>query len=317
MKKIIVLGGGGFIGSHLVSYLKDAGNYVVAVDIKRPAFKRSTADKFILQDLRDQRFAKEYFEKNTFDEVYQLAADMGGAGYVFTGEHDADIMHNSIQINVNILDALKNSSSKVFYASSACIYPEENQLDFSNPNCAENSAFPANPDSEYGWEKLFSERMFLAYARNYNLDIRIARFHNIYGPYGEFSGGREKAPAAICRKVALAKDNDQIEVWGAGNQTRSFLYIDECLEGVAHLMDSDYRLPVNIGSDEMVSINELTNMVIQISGKTLIIKNVAGPKGVNGRCSDNQLISTVLGWQPNYPLRKGMEHLFSWVNSMV
>ncbi|MDB9882955.1 NAD-dependent epimerase/dehydratase family protein, partial [Bacteroidia bacterium] len=218
---------------------------------------------------------------------------------------------------LNVAEALKNTKTKVFYSSSACIYPEENQMDAQNPNCAESSAFPANPDSEYGWEKLFSERLYMSYARNYGLDVRIARFHNIYGPEGTYSGGREKVPAAICRKVALANEGDEIEVWGSGDQTRSFLYIDECLKGIEKLMQSDVMEPINIGSDEMVSINELTKMVIDISGKSLSIKNIDGPLGVNGRCSDNRLIAKLLNWQPDYPLRKGMENLFSWVNSQI
>ena len=242
---------------------------------------------------------------------------MGGAGYIFTGEHDADIMYNSAQINMNVAESLKNSKTKVFYSSSACIYPEENQLDEANPNCAEDSAFPANPDSEYGWEKLFSERLYLSYARNYGLDVRIARFHNIFGPLGTFKGGREKAPAAIARKVAMATTGDTIEVWGTGQQTRSFLYIDECIEGMIRLMDSDHTTPLNVGSDEMVTINELTAMVISISGKELKIKNVDGPVGVNGRCSDNLLIASTLGWQPDYPLQTGMEILYNWVHSKI
>jgi len=316
MKKIAVLGAGGFIGSHLVSRLKLHDNQVVGVDLKYPEYKESVADDFIIGDLRSQQFVQDLF-KSSFDEVYQLAADMGGAGFIFTGENDADIMHNSVQINLNVAEALKNTKTKVFYSSSACIYPEENQMDAQNPNCAESSAFPANPDSEYGWEKLFSERLYMSYARNYGLDVRIARFHNIYGPEGTYSGGREKVPAAICRKVALANEGDEIEVWGSGDQTRSFLYIDECLKGIEKLMQSDVMEPINIGSDEMVSINELTKMVIDISGKSLSIKNIDGPLGVNGRCSDNRLIAKLLNWQPDYPLRKGMENLFSWVNSQI
>ncbi|PCJ67888.1 MAG: NAD-dependent dehydratase [Bacteroidetes bacterium] len=316
MKKIAVLGAGGFIGNHLVNKLKLEGNYVTAVDLKHPEFEQSKADNFKIGDLREKDFVQELFVE-PFDEVYQLAADMGGAGYVFTGEHDADIMHNSAQINLNVVETLKSSQAKIFYSSSACIYPEENQKDALNPICSEDSAFPANPDSEYGWEKLFSERLYLSYARNYGLDIRIARFHNIFGPNGTFQGGREKAPAAICRKVILAKDGDSIEVWGSGAQTRSFLYIDECLQAVEKLMNSDVRVPLNIGSSEMISINDLTRMVIQLSGKNLNIKNIDGPIGVNGRCSDNQLIAKLLSWQPNYPLQKGMESLYSWVKSQV
>ena len=316
-KRIAVLGGGGFIGNHLVSRLKLKQCYVVAIDLKRNEFSPSQADEFIVQDQRDQRFVLDFFQKNAFDEVYQLAADMGGAGFIFTGDNDADIMHNSAQININVAEALKHSNTKLFYSSSACIYPEENQMDSTNPNCAESSAFPANPDSEYGWEKLFSERLFLSYARNYGLDVRIARFHNIFGPNGTYEGGREKAPAAIARKVAAAQNGDAIQVWGTGMQTRSFLYIDECLEGVERLMNSDIKTPLNIGSAEMVTINELTRMVISISGKELSIKNIDGPIGVNGRCSDNNLIASLLHWQPNYPLRRGMEILYNWVNSKL
>ena len=316
MKKIAVLGAGGFIGSHLVTKLKSEGHHVVAVDLKLPEYNISLADTFLQKDLRDQLFVKEFFS-DTYDEVYQLAADMGGAGYIFTGEHDADIMYNSAQINMNVAESLKNSTTKIFYSSSACIYPEENQLDETNPNCAEDSAFPANPDSEYGWEKLFSERLYLSYARNYGLDVRIARFHNIFGPDGVFAGGKEKAPAAICRKVAEAADGDHVEVWGTGNQTRSFLYIEECLEGISRLMQSEVREPINIGSAEMISINDLTRMVIDISGKNLFITNIDGPTGVNGRCSDNRLIANLLNWQPDYPLRKGMGNLYNWVKFQV
>lgn len=316
MKKIAVLGGGGFIGNHLIKRLKQNTVSVVAVDMKYPEFDRSLADEFIIGDLRNQKFVKKILS-TYFDEVYQLAADMGGAGYIFTGENDADILHNSAQININVAECLKNTKTKVFYSSSACIYPEENQLDAQNPNCAEDSAFPANPDSEYGWEKLFSERLYLSYQRNYGLDVRIARFHNIFGPLGAFDGGREKAPAAIARKVAGAKEGETIEVWGSGNQTRSFLYIDECLEGIFRLMESDIKIPINIGSAEMVTINELTTMTIAISGKKLTIKNIDGPVGVNGRCSDNRLIANTLHWQPDFPLQKGIEILYNWVHSKL
>ena len=314
MKRIAVLGAGGFIGGHLVKKLKAQGHNVYGVDLKHPEFLKSEADEFLIGDLRNQELVKSILGQD-FDEVYQLAADMGGAGYIFTGDHDADIMHNSAQINMNVAETLKHRTCKVFYSSSACIYPEENQLDAQNPNCAEASAFPANPDSEYGWEKLFSERLYMSYARNYGLNVRIARFHNIFGPLGTYKGGREKAPAAICRKVAEAQNGDKVEVWGSGEQTRSFLYIDECLEGIERLMNSSCTEPINIGSAEMISINNLTKMVIAISGKQLTIKNIDGPIGVNGRCSDNQLIASVLNWQPNYPLQKGMENLYSWVKS--
>lgn len=316
MKSALVLGGGGFIGNHLVKRLKSKGYTVVAVDLKHPEFDTTSADEFFIADLRRQDVVKDIFT-NDFDEVYQLAADMGGAGFIFTGEHDADIMHNSAQININVAETLKHSKTKLFYSSSACIYPEENQLDAQNPNCAEDSAFPANPDSEYGWEKLFSERLYTSYARNYGLNVRIARFHNIFGPLGTYIGGREKAPAAIARKVAEATNGDAIEVWGSGEQTRSFLYIDECLEGIDRLMTSEVKEPINIGSAEMVTINELTHMVIALSGKDLSIKNIDGPIGVNGRCSDNRLIASLLHWQPNYPLQQGMEILYNWVHSKL
>ena len=313
MKHVLVLGAGGFIGSHLIKYLKSKHYVVMGVDLKYPDFEPTEADEFIIADLREQAVVRNIF-KVVYDEVYQLAADMGGAGFIFTGENDADIMHNSAQINMNVAECLKGTKTKLFYSSSACIYPEENQSDAQNPNCAEQSAYPANPDSEYGWEKLFSERLYLSYARNYNLDVRIARFHNTFGPLGSFQGGREKAPAAICRKVAMAVTGDTIEVWGTGQQTRSFLYIDECIKGMIRLMDSEHTTPLNIGSDEMVTINELTAMVIAISGKELKIKNVEGPVGVNGRCSDNLLIANLLNWQPDYPLQKGMVNLYKWIN---
>jgi nucleoside-diphosphate-sugar epimerase len=315
--KIAVLGAGGFIGSHLVKKLKLDGHHVTGVDLVHPEFSDSLADEFVEQDLRDTAFVSKFLGIGNFDEVYQLAADMGGAGYIFTGENDAGIMHNSAQINLNVAEALKYSKTKLFYSSSACIYPEENQFDAHNPNCAEDLAFPANPDSEYGWEKLFSERLYQSYSRNFGLDIRIARFHNIFGPQSCFDGGKEKAPAAICRKIAQAKDGGQIEIWGSGNQTRSFLFIDECLEGVNRLMQSNFKKPLNIGSDEMITINGLAKMVISISGKNLTVNNIDGPVGVNGRCSDNQLIANVLNWKPNYPLKKGMEILFNWVNSQL
>jgi len=316
MGRIAVLGAGGFIGNHLVARLKSQNHHVVGVDLEYPKYNESHADDFIIGDLRSQNVVQDLF-KDSFDEVYQLAADMGGAGYIFTGEHDADIMYNSAQINMNVAESLKNSTTKIFFSSSACIYPEKNQLDETNPNCAEDSAFPANPDSEYGWEKLFSERLYLSYARNYGLDVRIARFHNIFGPEGVFAGGKEKAPAAICRKVAEAADGDHVEVWGTGNQTRSFLYIEECLEGISRLMQSEVREPINIGSAEMISINDLTKMVIDISGKNLFIRNIDGPTGVNGRCSDNRLIANLLNWQPDYPLQKGMVNLYNWVKFQV
>ena len=315
--KIAVLGAGGFIGNHLVKKLRNEGHNVIGIDLIYPEFSNSLAVEFIIQDLRDTTFVLEFLGEGNFDEVYQLAADMGGAGYIFTGENDAGIMHNSAQINLNVAEALKDTKTKLFYSSSACIYPEENQLDAQNPNCSEDSAYPASPDSEYGWEKIMSERLYMSYARNYGLDVRIARFHNIFGPQSCYDGGKEKAPAAICRKVALAKDGDQIEIWGTGHQTRSFLFIDECIEGIHRLMQSNFKKPLNIGSKEMITINDLAEMAISISGKKLTINNIDGPVGVNGRCSDNQLIANVLNWQPDYPLKKGMEILFNWVNSQL
>jgi nucleoside-diphosphate-sugar epimerase len=262
-----------------------------------------------------------YSKDIAFDEVYQLAADMGGAGYIFTGENDANVMHNSATINLNVAHVaahrLKDKIKRIFYSSSACMYPEHNQLDPNNPNCKESSAYPANPDSEYGWEKLFSERMYLAFARNYGLTVRIARFHNIFGPYGAWKGGKEKAPAAICRKVAETLEGGEIEVWGDGSQTRSFLYIDECIEGILRLMHSDFEGPVNIGSEEIVTINELAQHAIDISGKNITIKNIDGPTGVKGRNSDNDLIQEKLNWAPNYPLYNGLTETFNWINKQV
>ncbi len=309
----LVLGAGGFIGSHLVRRLKKDGYWVRGVDLKLPEFSETEADDFIVGDLRDIIFCKQVIDKS-FDEVYQLAADMGGAGFVFTGDNDAHIMHNSAMINLNVLELCKDyvPSLKIFYSSSACMYPEHNQLDPDNPNCAEDSAYPANPDSEYGWEKLFSERLYKAYERNYGLEVRIARYHNIFGEEGTWAGGREKAPAAMCRKVAEA--NSEIEMWGDGKQTRSFLYIDECVEGTIRLMGSDYSDPVNIGSEEMVTINELAKKVMRIAGKELDIKHIAGPEGVRGRNSENSLIQEVLDWYPSLPLDEGLTKTYDWIN---
>lgn len=317
MKKALVCGGGGFIGSHLARRLKTEGFWVRVVDLKYPEFSDSAADDFIQGDLRDMNLCRQIFDQY-FDEVYQLAADMGGAGFIFTGENDADIMHNSATVNLNVLEACrKNGVGKIFYSSSACIYPERNQLDPENPNCEEASAYPAAPDSEYGWEKLFSERLFFAYNRNHGINVRVARFHNIFGDEGTWTGGREKAPAAVCRKVAETPDGGTIEIWGDGKQTRSFLYVAECLEGVRRLMDSEFIGPVNIGSDEMISINNLAKMMIEVSGKNITIKNIDGPTGVRGRNSDNTLIDQKLGWRPTQPLRVGMEKTYTWIMQQV
>ncbi|MCG3267382.1 NAD-dependent epimerase/dehydratase family protein [Yoonia sp. I 8.24] len=316
-KTALVCGAGGFIGNHLVSALKAEGLHVRGVDLKRPEFGDTQADEFMVGDLRDQNFVAEAVEAR-FDEIYQLAADMGGAGFVFTGDNDADIMHNSMSININVLDACKRSGSKrIFYSSSACIYPEENQMDPENPNCEESSAYPANPDSDYGWEKLISERLYQAFARNYGMECRIARYHNIFGPLGTWHGGREKAPAALCRKVAEAEDGDTIEIWGDGKQTRTFLFVDECVEGTLKLMRSDVAEPVNIGSDELISINALADLIAQIAGKTVQLQNIPGPVGVRGRSSDNRLIADRLGWSPNAKLADGLQQTYAWIARQV
>ena len=318
MKEALVLGAGGFIGNHLVNRLKSEGFWVRGVDLKFPEFSETKADDFVVGDLRDQMLVRRVIDRK-FDEIYQLAADMGGAGYIFTGENDADIMYNSAQINLSVLEeARKRNIKRIFYSSSACMYPEHNQLDPLNPNCKEDSAYPANPDSEYGWEKLFSERLYLAYNRNYGMECTVARYHNIFGPLGTWEGGKEKAPAALCRKVAEAEDGGFIEVWGEGTQTRSFLYIDECIEGSIRLMRSnDFYGPVNIGSDEMVSINDLASMAISISGKNLSIRNIDGPRGVMGRNSDNNLIKERLGWAPSQSLYDGMKLAYDWISKQV
>ena len=317
MKTVLVCGAGGFIGSHLVKRLKREGYWVRGVDMKFPEFSETAADDFVIGDLRDQSFCRDMVDRR-FDEVYQLAADMGGAGYIFTGEHDADVMHNSATINLNVLDAChKRNVKRIFYSSSACMYPAYNQEDPSNPNCAEGSAYPAAPDSEYGWEKLFSERLYLAYGRNYGMECRVARYHNIFGPEGTWQGGREKAPAAICRKVAEARNGGAIEIWGDGEQTRSFLFIDECVEGTVRLTRSGQSGPFNIGSEEMVSINQLAGMAMDIAGKKLKLVHVPGPLGVRGRNSHNALIKEKLGWAPSARLYDGLEATYRWVENQV
>jgi nucleoside-diphosphate-sugar epimerase len=327
MKKALVLGAGGFIGSHMVKRLKSEGYWVRGIDLKEPEFSRTEADEFFIRDLRNQQAVKDSLTLSSpdfaFDEIYQFAADMGGAGFVFTGDHDADIMHNSATINLNVLNAQRDinethniNKTKLFYSGSACMYPEHNQLDPDNPNCEESSAYPANPDSEYGWEKLFSERLFLSYRRNYKLPIAIARYHNIYGPEGTWDGGREKAPAAICRKVAnLPAEGGEIEVWGDGLQTRSFLYIDECIEATRRLMQSNFTEPINIGSEEMVTINQLIEIVSKISNKKVHRKHkLDAPTGVRGRNSSNNLIREVLGWDYQMSLKEGLEKTYSWID---
>ena len=351
MKKCLVLGAGGFIGSHMVKRLKEEGAWVRGVDLKYPDFSMSVADEFVTGDLRDVDFVKRVIEFKgeqgnfynsvpnylieTFDEIYQFAADMGGAGYIFTGEHDAEIMHNSASINLNLLEEQRKlnesygikwdsrpvenrHTTKIFYSSSACMYPEHNQLDPNNPDCREESAYPANPDSEYGWEKLFSERLYLSYHRNYNIPVRIARYHNIYGPEGTWHGGREKAPAAICRKVAYANLEDTIEVWGDGKQTRSFLYIDECIEATRRLMDSDCIEPVNIGSEEMVTIDQLVDTAAKVANKKITKDHVDVPHtGVRGRNSNNDLIREKLGWDYSMTLEEGIRKTYNWIMSQI
>jgi GDP-D-mannose 3',5'-epimerase len=329
-RKIVILGGGGFIGGHLARRMKLEGHYVRICDIKENEYwnHEDIADEFIVGDLRDPVVVSNVIDEG-IDEIYQLAADMGGAGYIFTGENDANVMHNSALVNLNVAhEATKKSAGRLFYSSSACMYPEYNQLDPDNPNCEESSAYPANPDSEYGWEKLFSERLYLAFHRNHGLTVRIGRFHNIFGPMGTWTGGKEKAPAAMCRKVAETPDGGEIEVWGDGLQTRSFLYIDECVEAVIRHMHSDFMGPVNIGSEEMVTINQLAQMAIDISGKDIRISNIGGdefyrkygfkcPTGVRGRNSDNSLYREKIGWAVSQPLQQGMEATYAWINKQV
>jgi GDP-D-mannose 3', 5'-epimerase len=317
MKTALVCGAGGFIGHYMVNRLKREGFWVRGVDVHFPKFCDTQADDFLLADLRDPSVCRDVLDRR-FDEVYQFAADMGGAGFVFTGENDAEIMHNSSMINLNILEAsYRRNVRRIFYSSSACVYAAFNQLDADNPNCAEESAYPAAPDSEYGWEKLFSERLYLSYARNKGMEVRIARYHNIFGPYGEWVGGREKSPAAICRKVAMADDGGEIEIWGDGQQTRSFLFIDECIEGTVRLIRSEWTGPVNIGSSEMISIDQLADIVMDIAGKRLVKNHVPGPLGVRGRNSDNRLIAERLGWAPTQPLRTGLERTYDWIVEQV
>jgi nucleoside-diphosphate-sugar epimerase len=342
-KTALVLGGGGFIGGHLAKHLKEEGFWVRIVDIKEKHEywnHNNICHEYIQGDLRDPMLVSKVMfapnqesendKINSFDEVYQLAADMGGAGYIFTGDNDANVMHNSALINLNIVyEAAKKSIKRIFYSSSACMYPEHNQLDPNNPNCEESSAYPANPDSEYGWEKLFSERLFLAFNRNYGLNVRVARFHNIFGPMGTWNGGKEKAPAAMCRKAAETPDGGEIEVWGDGLQTRSFLYIDECIEMILRFMRQDNFLgPVNIGSEEMVTINQLAQAAIDASGKNITIKNIDGegfkikygfkcPVGVRGRNSDNRLYKEKMGWEPTRSLYDGILDTFYWINKQV
>jgi nucleoside-diphosphate-sugar epimerase len=317
-KSALVLGAGGFIGSHLARRLKREGFWVRGVDLKSPQFSESEADDFVIGDLRDPNFCQTIIDRD-FTEVYQLAADMGGAGYIFTGTNDAAIMHNSATVNLNIVElARQRNIKKIFYSSSACVYPVQNQQDPDNPNCTEASAYPAAPDSEYGWEKLFSERLYLTYNRNHGMTNRVARYHNIFGPEGTWQGGREKAPAAICRKIALAPNDGEIEIWGDGKQTRSFLFIDECLEGTTLLTRSpDFEGPVNIGSEEMVTINQLVDLVSDIAGKTIHKTHIPGPTGVRGRNSDNRLIAERLSWKPKSSLKLGLEKTYAWIEQQV
>lgn len=316
-KRALVCGAGGFIGSHLVKRLKREGFWVRGVDLKYPRYSPTEADDFIVGDLREMDVCREAVDQR-YDEIFQLAADMGGAGYIFTGENDADVMHNSSQINLNMLEACRRRNTKrIFYSSSACIYPEHRQLDPNVTALTESDAYPAAPDSEYGWEKLFSERLYMAYARNHGFTVRIARYHNIYGPEGSWNDGKEKAPAAICRKVAMSADGGEVEIWGDGEQTRSFLYIDECLEGTLRLMRSEISGPLNIGSDEMISINGLARMAADVAGKKIKLNHIKGPTGVRGRNSDNTKIADSLGWRPNWPLRKGVERTYAWIAEQV
>jgi nucleoside-diphosphate-sugar epimerase len=317
MKKILVCGAGGFIGSHFVESLKKQGHYVIGADLKFPEYSITLADEFRIMDLRSQQKVEQLITSD-IDEIYQFAADMGGAGYIFTGEHDADIMHNSAMINLNILDEMRKKSIKnVFYSSSACMYPEHNQTDPENPLLSEDTAYPAAPDSEYGWEKLFSERLYMSYARNYDVRVRIARFHNIFGPRGSWNNGKEKAPAALCRKIAMCNDRGVVDVWGPGNQTRSFLFIDECVEGIHRIMASDYEFPLNLGSERMISINHLVFLIAKLVNKNIAINNVYGPMGVRGRNSHNKLIKETIGWAPDENLEYGLTETYNWIKSQI
>lgn len=315
MKKILVCGAGGFIGTHLVTSLKKKGFYVIGADLKYPEYSETDADEFYIMDLRIQENVKKLITSDIY-EIYQLAADMGGAGYIFTGDNDADIMHNSAMINLNVVhEMVKKGVNRIFYSSSACMYPSHNQEDPNNPLLSEDSAYPANPDSEYGWEKLFSERLFLAFSRNYGIRSRVARFHNIFGPLGSWNNGKEKAPAALCRKIAMS--TGEVEVWGPGIQTRSFLFIDECIEGIHKIMASDCEFPLNLGSERMISINNLVKLIAQIAGKEITIKNIPGPMGVMGRNSHNKLIEETIGWRPDENLEKGIEITYSWISKQI
>jgi GDP-D-mannose 3', 5'-epimerase len=316
-KKALVCGAGGFIGSHMVRHLRSEGYWVRGVDLKNPEFGSSAANDFVIADLRLRESWEAVLDEG-MDEVYQFAADMGGAGYIFTGDHDAHVMHNSAMINLNAADfSVQRKVGKIFYSSSACMYPAYNQEDPQNPKCAEGTAYPAAPDSEYGWEKLFSERLYFAFSRNFGLKVRVARFHNIFGIEGTWRGGREKAPAALCRKVAEQEDGGEIEIWGDGLQTRSFLYIDECIEAVRRLVQSDFPGPVNVGSEEMVTINQMAEMIMKISGKKLSIKHISGPTGVRGRNSDNKLIRKELGWAPSQSLYDGLSKTYPWIDARL